>query len=215
MGVERQATSMQEDASHYQQQQRPQQQLQLVRIRFDRYALYRVIVAFSYCANFNVTSNYDYAGNDITSGSGYSLSGCCSWCSNTSGCLAFALVLSGNTCYLKSSTGSGGGVASNIIAGSRYAITASECCLSHRSILRCFDLDLSTCATYTVTSNLDYPGNDIMSASGFTLAGCCSWCSSTSGCMAFSLVASGTTCYLKTTIGSGGTGASGITSGRR
>ncbi len=76
---------------------------------------YLSIVAYYTCSNFTVTPNWDYSGNDITSRASQTFANCCAWCLNVTSCVAFTLNQQ-NTCYIKNSTGSGGGSAINATA---------------------------------------------------------------------------------------------------
>ncbi len=61
-----------------------------------------------------------------------------------------------------------------------------------------------SCSNFTVTMNWNYPNNDIVSISPMTYPVCCAWCLSNSACTTFVYTIGSSTCWLKTSIGSGG-----------
>ncbi|KAE8880091.1 hypothetical protein PF005_g26035 [Phytophthora fragariae] len=120
--------------------------------------------------------NVDYSGADAGSAYSASASGCCNICASKSGCGAFTWTnYNGGTCWLKGSKGtpkSNPGAISGVVQASA-----------------------PTCATQ---QNVDYSGADVGSAASASANGCCSICSSKSGCGAYTWTNyNGGTCWLK------------------
>lgn len=70
------------------------------------------------------------------------------------------------------------------------------------------------CSSFTTKFNWDYGGNDIASYTGETLLGCCARCLNTQNCTAFTFNQS-RKCYVKYSIGSGGSNVANSTVGLR
>ncbi|KAL3661106.1 hypothetical protein V7S43_013715 [Phytophthora oleae] len=128
----------------------------------------------------SLENNVDYSGADIGNAPSASANGCCSICSTTNGCNAFAWTnYNGGTCWLKSSKGTSKAT-SGTVSGSLQASP-------------------QTCP---LENNIDYTGTDIGSARSASANGCCSICSSTNGCEAFTWTNyNGGTCWLKSSKG--------------
>ncbi|KAE9318595.1 hypothetical protein PR003_g18196 [Phytophthora rubi] len=121
-------------------------------------------------------NNVDYSGANVGNAHSASVNGCCSICSTTNGCGAFTWTsYNGGTCWLKSGKGTGNsnpGAISGVVQAS------------------------PTCST--LENNVDYSGADVGSAQSSSANGCCSICSSKSGCGAFTWTNyNGGTCWLK------------------
>ncbi|ETI32955.1 hypothetical protein L915_19757, partial [Phytophthora nicotianae] len=127
-------------------------------------------------------NNIDYIGNDLTSRTSSTASGCCSICAATSGCRAYSWNnYNGGTCWLKSAKGStqskSGVISATLNGGST-----------------------STCTT--IEENVDYTGNDVGNALSGTAEGCCSICRARSDCKAYTWTNYNTgTCWLKSVKG--------------
>jgi cellobiose dehydrogenase (acceptor) len=122
----------------------------------------------------SLEDNVDFQGGDIGSSHSSSAGGCCSICSNTSGCIAFTWTgVNGGTCWLKSSKGEIK-TKSGAVSGVLKAATS--------------------CAALS---------DDVTEPHGVTLPAkswpkCCSVCKATGGCKAFTWQdQDGGTCWLK------------------
>jgi len=80
---------------------------------------YCFIVAFYICSNFTITANWDYGGNDIVNSGSYTFASCCAWCLNVTACVCFTFNVVDDYCFLKNSTGTGGGSSSVCVAAAR------------------------------------------------------------------------------------------------
>ncbi|KAG6943476.1 hypothetical protein JG687_00018477, partial [Phytophthora cactorum] len=157
------------------------------------------IVGISSCAAAtcsSLESNTDYQGPDIGSAHSASVNGCCSICSKTNGCGAFTWTsYNGGTCWLKKSKGttkSTSGAVSGVLQTSTPTSAA-------------------TCSS--LESNVDYQGANVGSAHSASVNGCCSICSKTNSCGAFTWTNyNGGTCWLKSSKG-GSTSNPGAVSG--
>ncbi|EQC24659.1 hypothetical protein SDRG_17448 [Saprolegnia diclina VS20] len=139
------------------------------------------------CAN--AKSDLDYYGNDIKNlgvwGSAQDqLSQCCAACSSTNGCAGFSI--NSGVCWLKHTLGSPTPRAGVVSASAPGASAGSS----------------SQCGS-SVSTDVDYYGNDIRSfgVNGDTaaqVAQCCNGCSTTTGCVGFSINAN--TCWLKSSV---------------
>ncbi|TMW67204.1 hypothetical protein Poli38472_012320 [Pythium oligandrum] len=119
----------------------------------------------------NVEQDVDYSGADVKSVKG-SAGDCCEACSLTNGCGAYTWTdFEGGTCWLKRSKG-----AANANSGAVSGVLPQED--------RC-----------TLEQGVDYIGLDVGSANSESADGCCSLCSSRSGCGAFTW--SSGVCYFK------------------
>jgi len=119
----------------------------------------------------SIQENVEFLGNNITTASSSVAEGCCSFCTQQSGCNAFSW--SGGTCYLKS------GISfTKSSTGVRSAAVGNYYCAS-------------------LVTGVEYSGNNIKSSSSPTADGCCLICKNTSGCKSFSWLNSTRTCWLK------------------
>eukprot|EP00644_Phytophthora_capsici_P003533 jgi/Phyca11/508016/fgenesh2_kg.PHYCAscaffold_31_\ len=126
----------------------------------------------------SLQNNVDYSGADVGSASSASANGCCSICSSTNGCGAFTWTnYNGGTCWLKKDKGTAK-TNNGAVSGVLQASTSSTCS--------------------SLENNVDYSGADVGSAISSSANGCCSICSKTNGCGAFTWTSyNGGTCWLK------------------
>ncbi|EQC33678.1 hypothetical protein SDRG_08782 [Saprolegnia diclina VS20] len=151
----------------------------------------------------NVQANVDYYGNDIknlwVSGNDQDkVSACCNACSSTGGCNGFTV--NGNTCWLKSK------LENPSPRDNCFSATGNGASNGGGSSAQCG----------SVASNVDYYGNDIRNFqvngdANSQLSQCCNGCSSTGGCVGFSI--NGGTCWLKSKLENYRT-SNGVVSGR-
>ncbi|KAG6613015.1 Cellobiose dehydrogenase [Phytophthora cinnamomi] len=144
----------------------------------------------STCSSFE--NGVDYMNNDVSNSPSSAADGCCAICSATSGCKAFTWTnYNGGTCWLKSGKGS-----TQSKSGAISAVLQTS----------------STSGCSSVEDNTDYTGADVGNKPSSSVDGCCSICTSTSGCGAYTWTNdNGGTCWLKSSKGSGVT-KSGATS---
>uniref|UniRef100_K3WN48 Apple domain-containing protein n=1 Tax=Globisporangium ultimum (strain ATCC 200006 / CBS 805.95 / DAOM BR144) TaxID=431595 RepID=K3WN48_GLOUD len=125
--------------------------------------------------------NVEIVGTTIkTIGTVLKAQSCCDKCLQEAGCKAYVWKSSAETCTLKSSiTGENRGVAS-VYSGS--IISKAE--------------SLQVCAV--IEDNVDYPGNDLETATAATVEKCCALCTTYGKCNAFTWSKfAGGMCYLK------------------
>ncbi|RAW20500.1 hypothetical protein PC110_g13103, partial [Phytophthora cactorum] len=133
----------------------------------------------------SIENNVDYSGADVGSARSSSANGCCSICSSTNGCGAFTWTnYNGGTCWLKQSKGTAKTSNGAVSAVLQTASAAGTC--------------------PSLENNVDYSGADAGSAPSSSANGCCSICSKTNGCGAFTWTNyNGGTCWLKQSKGTG------------
>ncbi|KAE9321111.1 hypothetical protein PF008_g17886 [Phytophthora fragariae] len=138
----------------------------------------------STCSSFE--TGVDYLNNDLSSSPSSTAAGCCAICSATAGCKAFTWTdQSGGTCWLKSGKGS-----TQSKSGAISAVLQTS----------------STSSCSTIEDNTDYTGADIGNKPSSSVDGCCSICTATTGCGAYTWTNyNGGTCWLKSSKGSGNT----------
>jgi len=126
-----------------------------------------------------VENGFDYSGNDIGSVSAPTPWDCCVPCSSRAGCNAYTWTdYNDGTCWLKSGRGT-----VTVNSASRSAIMSSD-------------------AACQQEQNIDYEGNDIGSASASRATDCCTACTNTRGCRAYTFNSyNGGTCWLKSARG--------------
>ncbi|EEY68638.1 uncharacterized protein PITG_18396 [Phytophthora infestans T30-4] len=133
----------------------------------------------------SIENNVDYSGADVGSARSSSANGCCSICSSTNGCGAFTWTnYNGGTCWLKQSKGTGKASSGSISAVLQTSSSSGTC--------------------PPLENNVDYSGADVGSVPSSSANGCCSICSKTNGCGAFTWTNyNGGTCWLKQSKGTG------------
>ncbi|KAE9002723.1 hypothetical protein PR003_g18026 [Phytophthora rubi] len=138
----------------------------------------------STCSSFE--TGVDYLSNDLSSSLSSAATGCCAICSATSNCKAFTWTdQSGGTCWLKSGKGS-----TQSKSGAISAVLQTS----------------STSSCSTIEDNTDYTGADVGNKPSASVDGCCSICTATTGCGAYTWTNyNGGTCWLKSSKGSGNT----------
>ncbi|KAJ0395624.1 hypothetical protein P43SY_006331 [Pythium insidiosum] len=125
--------------------------------------------------------NVDYPGNDVAQVSTKTPQECCDACSRTAGCGAYTWSkYNGGSCFLKSRKPQSTRQDKPLPDGSAYFVSGQ--------VYRCQALQ----------RGVDFPGEDLSSASAKRAEECCAICRSTHGCTAFSWNGwNGGTCYLK------------------
>ncbi|GMF21031.1 unnamed protein product [Phytophthora lilii] len=126
-----------------------------------------------------VENGFDYSGNDIGSAQAPTPWDCCVPCSNIAGCNAYTWTpFNDGTCWFKSGRGT-----VSVNPDARSAIMSSEgACWQEQ--------------------NIDYDGNDIGSVSASRANDCCTECTNTPRCRAYTFTNyNGGTCWLKSAKG--------------
>ncbi|GMF51457.1 unnamed protein product [Phytophthora fragariaefolia] len=136
----------------------------------------------STCPTFE--NGVDYQNNDLSNTPSSAADGCCAICSATSGCKAFTWTnFNGGTCWLKTGKGS-----TQSKSGAISAVLQTS----------------STSSCSAVEDNTDYTGSDVGNKPSASVDGCCSICTATAGCGAYTWTNyNGGTCWLKSSKGSG------------
>ncbi|EEY64861.1 uncharacterized protein PITG_16176 [Phytophthora infestans T30-4] len=126
-----------------------------------------------------VENGFDYSGYDLGSASAPTPWDCCVPCSTRPGCNAYTWTeFNDGTCWFKSGRGT-----ISVNSAARSAVMSNdEGCQQEQ--------------------NIDYVGNDIGTASAARATDCCTVCSNTPGCRAYTFTTlNGGTCWLKGTKG--------------
>ncbi|POM66319.1 Putative CBEL-like protein [Phytophthora palmivora] len=177
-------------------------------------------------------TGYDFYGGDIKTVYGLQPGDCCATCLSTSGCLAYTFINnnSGTTaCYLKADQANN--YCSTMLASisitfaSVMAVVYGDCttpsfgsCGSDAAGVSCcptnqycqpWNADYYQCIGLPAQCTEQYPGvdfygNDLETIYGIQPGECCTHCTETSGCVAYTFVNSNpgqTACYLKSGTG--------------
>lgn len=126
-----------------------------------------------------VENGFDYSGNDIGSAPAPTPWDCCTPCSDRAGCNAYTWTdFNDGTCWFKSGRGT-----INVNSAARSAVMSSD-------------------AVCQQEQNIDYDGNDISSVPASGATDCCSACTNTRECRAYTFTTfNGGTCWLKSAKG--------------
>ncbi|MGZ3420692.1 MAG: PAN domain-containing protein [Polyangiales bacterium] len=139
--------------------------------------------------------NWNYYGNDIGMIPSMNRAGCAAACTQSASCNSWTLDTPTGNCWLKSAGGTGGFAQYGLSSGYK----------TQNSITR---------------TNWDYPGNDLAAPTSISEIGCQNLCWGRNDCKAWTYtpVSPGAGygwCWLKSTVGAGGSALSGFNSGHK